>query len=145
MTLYKTLVFGAAIGVLAGCGVIAPAKLETADDLAAALDRKGIDYDTSEPVDVSGFRFARIDEGVVLRGTDRRIDILRVEDERTFKIAKTANALLNFAEDKVGQEIPGKPVIFSRHPFIVIIRGEDETGPTARALESLLGAETTTE
>lgn len=113
---------------------------ETAQELADALNRHGIGYTEAEPLDFSGMRFAKIDEGLRLTGEDLRMEILRIEDPRTFEMASSAGFLLRLFDDQINESL-GAPDMFVSKPFVVIIRQEPEPGETRRALQVILPEE----
>ena len=102
----------------AGCG----RGVDTANGLATALKRNGIEYQVIEPVDFDDFSHAKIDEAIALKGDNLWVEILRIEDEKTYKLFVVSWLLLGAAETKVQQRLPGRPDIYSKRPFVIIIR-----------------------
>ena len=125
--------------VLSACSPLKP--IESVEDLALALKNGGIAYQTLEPIDFSSMRFAKIDEGLSLRGESVRIDILRIEDERTFKVMVGAGNLLTGLGDLLENEAAGPPDTYVRRPFAVIIREEPRPGEVREILSRLLPPE----
>ena len=117
-----------------GCG----RGVDTANGLATALKRNGIEYQVIEPVDVSEFRYAKIDEAIALRGDNLWVEILRIEDEKTYKLFVGSWLLLGAAERKVQQRLPGRPDIYSKRPFIIIVRKEPQKGHVKEVLKRIL-------
>lgn len=113
-------------------------RIETVDDLAKALKNKGVSYDSATPLDVSGIAFAQIEEGVRITGNGLHVELLRVEDDRTFKVVSGASALLKFLDESLGDAPVNPPDVIARDPFVVIIQAEPEPGQVRRVLEQLL-------
>lgn len=113
-------------------------SIESADDLASALRRRGIEFQQSEPLEFSELRFAKIDEGRRLSGEGLRIDILRIEDRRTYEMARSAQSLLTALAGAAAQEVLEPPTVVARHPFVVVIYAEPEPGKTRRIVEEIL-------
>lgn len=126
-----------ALSLLAAACNTAP-RIDTVDDLATALKDHGIAFDTTEPIDFSNLRFARIDEGVTLTGENLHVELLRIEDERTFNLASGASAFLAFLADNAGENFPRPPEVIARQPFVAIVRNEPEPGAIKRVLDELL-------
>ena len=133
----------ALLGLLLVTACNAPPRIETVQDLVNALKNGGISVDSTTPIDFSGMRFALIDEGVRLSGNGLHVELLRVEDERTFKLASGAGALLGLLAETVGEDFPEPPQVIARKPFIVVVRKEPEPGAIGRVLDEVLPAEST--
>ncbi len=119
-----------------GCSSTAP--ITTAQDLAAALQRQGIQYQNLETSDMpANMRHAQIDEALVMTGDALRVDILRIEDERTFNMMRASVVLLGAAEAKVGKPLPGRPDVFEKAPFVVVVRQEPQAGAVRAALDKI--------
>ncbi len=119
--------------VLAGCTMTPP--INTADDLAAALQRNGVAYATTEPVDVHSIPIAKIDEGLTLTGENLNVTILRITDPRTYKIATSATFILGFVKSAAADMPQQPPDVYLSKPFVVIIRTEPVKGGVRTALE----------
>ncbi len=117
-----------------GCG----RGVDTANGLATALKRNGIEYRVIEPVDSNEFRYAKIDEAIALKGDNLWVEILRVEDEGTYKLFVASWLLLGAAETKAQQRLPGRPDIYSKRPFIIIVRKEPQKGGVREVLKRIL-------
>ena len=116
-------------------------KIETASDLVSALEQRGVPFTAQEPAPVpQGDRF-RFDEGITLKGENLWVDVLRISDRRVFDIAKGAGGILIAAEAFAGQAIPGKPEVYTRYPFVVIIRQQPEGSTLTKTLVELLPPE----
>ncbi len=118
----------------AGCG----RGVDTANGLATALKRNGIEYQVIEPVDFDDFSHAKIDESIALKGDNLWVEILRIEDEKTYKLFVVSWLLLGAAETKVQQRLPGRPDIYSKRPFVIIIRKEPQKGHVKEVLKRIL-------
>ncbi|MCC6490297.1 MAG: hypothetical protein IT364_22630 [Candidatus Hydrogenedentes bacterium] len=130
------IVFAAAI---AACQ--AAPKIETASGLVSALQQRGVPFTSQEPAPIpQGDKF-RFDEGITLKGESLWVDVLRISDRRVFDIAKGAGGILVVAEAVAGQPIPGKPEVYTRYPFVVIIRQQPEGSTLANTLVELLPPE----
>ncbi len=121
---------------LAGCAT-AP-RITTADDLAQALKQGGIAYDTAEPFDFSGMAPARIDEGLGLSGQNLEVAILRITDERTYKMTANAAFLLAVVKDRAPNLPAPPPDLYLSKPFAIVIRLEPEAGQVRAALKKIL-------
>jgi len=123
------------------CGCTGMEKIDTAADLAAALQRGGLDYATQGPAKLPKMKYGRIDEGITLAGDGLSVDIVRIEDERTYKAFLGAGAILGAAEAKTGQRLPQRPDLYSKSPFVIIVREEPSPGEVKQILEAVLGSE----
>lgn len=116
-------------------------KIETASGLVSALQQRGVPFTSQEPAPIpQGDKF-RFDEGITLKGENLWVDVLRISDRRVFDIAKGAGGILIAAEAFAGQAIPGKPEVYTRYPFVVIIRQQPEGSTLASTLVELLPPE----
>jgi hypothetical protein len=129
------------LGLIAGLLVLGThcgtAKSRTAQQPAAALKREGVDFWTSEAVSTR-FKFARIDESIVLTGEGLRLEICRIESERSFKTAAAA-FVLRWAFDRPDKnqgDAPGD--VFVRRPFLVAITDEPAEGMVKTVLNRIL-------
>jgi len=122
-----------AVILITGCS----GSIDTCGDLAKALQREGIPWDTSEPIDLKGMSYAKIDESLVLTGEMVHMEIFRISDRRTFDNFGRAAVLLGAAELKTGKRLPGRPNIYHHEPFVIIVRMEPREGTVQVALESV--------
>ena len=133
----RCVVTGAALGMLAmfGAGCGAAKTPSTVQDLADALRAGGVTYQSTGRSELPAkVKHARIDESLVLAGENLNVEILRIEDERTFKLFRSSVMLLIAAEAKVGQALPGRPPVYVHRPFVVIVRQEPQAGQVKAAL-----------
>ena len=130
------LVLGIALTV--GCG---KTVINTVDDLATALKQNGIVYRTRETVNLSRFKYAKIDEAVALKGDELWIEIFHITHEKTYKSFVGSSVLLVAAEVKTQRELPGKPVVYFKKPFIIIVRQEPQKGGVKKALKKIFPEE----
>ena len=124
---------------LAGCSM-AP-TIETAGDLVTALQEKGVAITSQEPAPTPKGQHFRFDEGITVKGENLWIDILRITDQKVFDLAKSSAGLLVVAEAAAGRELPGKPEIYTRYPFVVIIRQQPAGADLFDALKTILPPE----
>jgi hypothetical protein len=129
---YILLVLGLALTV--GCG---KAVVDSVDDLTTALKQKGIEYRTRETVNLSRFKYAKIDEAVALKGDELWIEIFHITHEKTYKSFVGSSVLLVAAEAKTQRELPGKPDVYFRKPFIIIVRQEPKKAHVKKALKKI--------
>lgn len=127
-----------ALAALAGCAL--KPKIESASDLADALEKEGFAAQTREPIDVSDIRYAKIDEAFSMRGDGLAVDILQITDARTYDVLTSASALLTAIGGKMDSTALTPPEIVARQPFVVVIREEPEAGSVRAAVEDLLPA-----
>lgn len=111
--------------------------INTCSDLAGALRRDGVPWETSEPIEMKGMAYAKIDECVALTGEMLHVEIFRITDRRTFDNFGRAAVLLGAAEFKSGQRLPGRPDLFSHEPFVIVVRMEPEKGLVQTALNDI--------
>ena len=123
-----------AIVSLASCG----SSVETANELAEALEKEGIEYDSIEKVGTFRSKYAKIEEAIALKGDNLNVEIYRIEDRRTYKAFCGSVLLLAVAEKKTGQRLPGRPSLYPKKPFVIVVRQEPEAGVVKRALENIL-------
>ena len=130
--------FVALLGLVLLSACQSPKPIETASDLVNALKNKGIQYDSPEVIDLSGMGFAQVNEGVRITGNGLRAEILRVEDERTFKLVSSLGSLLKALNERFDDTPLNPPDVIARHPFVVVVRQEPEPGEIRRIVEQLL-------
>jgi hypothetical protein len=124
---------------LAACSM-AP-TIETAGDLVSELQKRGVAITSQEPAPTPQGQHFRFDEGITVKGENLWIDILRISDRKVFNIAKDGAGLLVIAEASAGQEIPGKPEIYTRYPFVVVIRQQPQGADLLGAMKTILPPE----
>lgn len=122
------------IVLLTGCG---GPRLETVDDVVAALEKEGIQYTATSPANTSKLRRVKIDEAIVVTGDTLNVEILRIEREKHFKIFAGMGVLLAAVEVQAGKTFADKPGLYARRPFIVIIRQEPREGQVRAALKRI--------
>lgn len=127
--------------LVVGAGCMDRQKIETAADLAGALQREGLDYATQVPAALPKMRAGRIDEGISLQGDGLSVDIIRIEDERTYKAFRGMGALLGVAEATAGQRLPQRPDLYSHQPFVIVVREEPNPGQIQKALNAIFGSQ----
>jgi hypothetical protein len=121
---------------IAGC--VAQPNVETAADLADAIEDAGYAIDSRTAIDFSGMQHARIDEGYTLRGDGLLVEVLRISDARTFDLMTSASALLTAIGAKTESEALTPPDIVQRRPFVVVIRQEPEQGGIRQTVERVV-------
>jgi hypothetical protein len=132
----------AALLVVAGfSGCMLAPKIETADDLADTLVKKGLNVDTREPIDFPDMTIAKIDEGIQLSGPDTTIDILRIEDTRTYDVFHDAQSILQLIGSKLHDSAEQPPVVVSGRPFVVVIREAPDRDKVAALIREVLPAD----
>lgn len=124
---------------LAACSM-AP-KIDTAGDLVSELQKRGVAITSQEAAPTPQGQHFRFDERITVKGENLWIDILRISDRKVFNIAKDGAGLLVIAEASAGQEIPGKPEIYTRYPFVVIIRQQPQGADLLGAMKTVLPPE----
>lgn len=122
-----------------GCG--AAPNITNASALISELQRAGIQVDSQGPAPTPTGSHFRFDEGIRVQGPDLFADVLRIEDRRVFDIARSAGRLLVVAEAAAGQPIPERPEVYSRHPFVVVIRQQPEGQMLEKTLAKVLPPE----
>jgi len=113
----------------------------TAQELATRLADAGITHDELKTLPAPKGKYFRWDEGIALVSDDLWVEIIRIEDQRTFGIARDASGLLLLAEAVAGREFPGKPEIYTRQPFLIVVRQEPTPGGVLATLDRILPAE----
>lgn len=111
--------------------------METVDDVVAALEKEGVQYTATSPANTSKLRRVKIDEAIVVTSDTLNVEILRIEREKHFKIFAGMGILLAAAEVQARKAFAGKPDLFARRPFIIIIRQEPRKGQVRAALERI--------
>ena len=128
------------LGLVVTVGCAKDNGAQTADELADALERNGITYHVKKPISTSSLRYATIDEAVALEGDNLKIEIFRIEDQRTYEMFAGSAVMLKAVEREAGQSIPGlPPSTYSKKPFVIIIRQEPEQGQVRQALTKIFG------
>ncbi len=137
---FPKLLFLAALATAAGCA--STPRIETADALAQALKKGGVAYDSTERLNLADLPVAKIDEGLGLTGKNLEVLILRITDERTYKVATSVSFLMAIVKDLIKETVaeaaaaPGE--VYLSKPFVIVIRAEPETGQVRAALKKLL-------
>ncbi|MFC1739318.1 hypothetical protein ACFL1G_09760 [Planctomycetota bacterium] len=121
--------------VLSGCGK----DIETVEELAEELKKEGMQYTSIERKSAPGLKYGRIDEAFVLQGEELNVEIYRIEDRRTYKAFAGVALLLAVAERKTGEPLPDKPKLYSKKPFVIVVRREPETGCIKDVLDNIFG------
>ncbi|GMW00772.1 MAG: hypothetical protein AMXMBFR84_19090 [Candidatus Hydrogenedentota bacterium] len=123
--------------LLAGCGT-QPDEIRGAEALVTALMDSGIPVTSRSAAPMPTGDHFRFDEGIRIEGPGLLADVLRIEDNRVFDIAKSAGRLLVATEAVVGQPIPESPDVYARHPFVVVIRQQPGDNALREALATLI-------
>jgi hypothetical protein len=86
-------------------------------------------------VDVS---VGKVDEAIALKGENLWVEILRIEDERTYKLFMGMGLFLFAVEKEVGKDLPDMPAnMISKKPFVIVVRQEPEKGAIKEALNRI--------
>lgn len=123
---------------IAGCG--GTKSYSTVDGLLGALEAVGLRFEERGTVPMPDGKHFRFDEGVRVSGPGLWVEIIRIDDPKVFEIAEGGAAFLALAEASSGREFPGKPEVYARQPFLVVVREEPEAGHVAGLLERVLPA-----
>ncbi|KQC14515.1 MAG: hypothetical protein APR63_14095 [Desulfuromonas sp. SDB] len=112
-------------------------KIENVEELSLQLKSRGLDIVSEDSLDITSLTHARIEEAVLVQGENLKIEIYRIEDQRTFKLFIGSGILISGIEEELGEvsEIPEK--MWFKQPFIVIIREEPQPGLVAEALDEV--------
>lgn len=124
-----------AVGLTA-CG--GTARYPNIDALAPAMKAEGLAYTDSRSLPAPKGRHLRIDEGRVLFSDAFWVEIMRIEDKKVFDIARRAAGILTIAEAYTERKFPGKPEIYTRAPYVIIVREEPEPGFVLSIVNALL-------
>ena len=111
--------------------------VESAVDVAVALQEQGVTVDETRALN-SNFRYAKIDEGLSLSGDQLQLDILRIEDDKTYELALQARGLMAAVGEAADTEVLAPPEFYSRKPYIIVIRQEPKDGQIVAILEKIL-------
>lgn len=125
----------AAVLITWGCGPGRP--VDSAEALADALKAHGLRFDALEGIDLTSMQYAKIEEGVGLRGERLAVDILRIEDDRTFELAQEAWLLRAHQQAGASPGTAGQPVVFLAKPYVIVIRDEPESGYVLNAVRKV--------
>jgi hypothetical protein len=120
---------------LSGCSK----DIDSVDKLLEQLKKQGIVYTSTERISLRGFKHARVEEAVSLQGEELDVEIYRIEDRRTYKAFGGMVLLLAAAEHKTGEPLPERPQLYSKRPFVIVVRREPETGCVKEALVNVFG------
>ena len=115
-----------------------PQTLETADDLASALKDAGLQYDTTEGIDTSNMRYAKIDQAIALTGDNLNVEILLIEDRHTYDLAKKAQEQISLNGALHDSSVIDDPTIYARRPYFIVIRQEPQAGDVLEVLQKIL-------
>lgn len=122
--------------IIAGCG--SGVTIDSADDIGDALEREGLIVESREPVPQPKSRHVRFDETIALNGPELRVEIIRINDERVYKIARSMGVIFALGENAAGQRFPGRPDLYMSQPYMIVVRQEPESGQVQAALQKIL-------
>lgn len=129
----------AVAAALGGC--MKPAPPATAAELAQRLTQEGVSYNSTKELPLPSGSHFRFDEGIALESDTLWVELIRIEDTKVFNIARDGSGLLILAEASAGRELPGKPKIYTRRPYLVVVRQEPSDGYILAALNEILPPE----
>jgi hypothetical protein len=114
------------------------ARPSTAEELAEVLRAHGIPYDSATQIADGRWTFTEIDDALTLTGEGTHVEILRIDDAETFEAAERASS--RFASFQGGIVLNPQKVtrVFTRRPFVVVIREEPMPGQIVAILEEVL-------
>ena len=111
--------------------------LESVVDVVVALEERGVNVENRRALNPN-FRYAKIDEGLSLSGDQLQVDILRIEDEKTYELAQQARGLMAAVGEAADTDVLAPPEFYWRKPYIIVIRQEPEDGQIVAILEKIL-------
>lgn len=111
--------------------------VESAVDVVVALQERGLHVEETRALHPR-FRYAKIDEGLTLSGDQLQVDILRIEDEKTYELALQARGLMAAVGEAADTDVLEPPEFYSRKPYIIVIRQEPEDGQILAILQKIL-------
>jgi len=120
----------------AGCG--SGVTINSAEDIGDALEREGLVVESREAVPQPKSRHVRFDEAIALNGPELRVEIIRINDERVYKVARSMGPIFALAENSAGQRFPGRPDLYMSQPYMIVVRQEPEAGQVQAALQKVL-------
>ncbi|MFC1707532.1 hypothetical protein ACFL59_12085 [Planctomycetota bacterium] len=80
----------------------------------------------------------RIDEGLALEGAGLHVEILRITDERTYKIMSGMAPLLRMVGGSMKKSADKPPSLYRSKPFVIVTRAEPEAGQVESILRRIL-------
>ena len=125
-------------GMLGACVAPGPDKPTNTAELGAELKKSGVAWDSTAPAPQPKGGRVRFDEAVILKGVDLWVELIRIDDKRIYDLAESASQLLTISEAVAGQPFPGKPKVYTRQPFLVIVRQEPAEGSVLAALNEVM-------
>ena len=111
--------------------------VESATDVVVALQDRGVQVEKTSALNPN-FRYAKVDEGLTLSGDQLQVDILRIEDEKTYELAQQARGLMMAVGEAADTDVLNPPDFYWRKPYIVVSRQEPEAGQIVALLEKIL-------
>jgi hypothetical protein len=126
------------LSVFAAMGCDTKPTINNVTDLADALEARGLQVQSREQLPMPKGRHFRFDEGIGLNGPDLRVELIRIDDPKVYKIAVGAGVILALAETEAEQRIPGRPNAYYSQPYWIIVRQEPEPGVVQAALNKTL-------
>ncbi len=123
---------------LAGFGCDTATPINGVDDIADALVKRGLNVESREQVPKPTGRHFRFDESIALNGPDLRVEIIRINDEKVYKIARSAGVIIALGESVAGQRFPGRPDLYLSQPYMIVVRQEPQPGQVQAALQEIL-------
>jgi len=132
----ELVILNAVLAIATGCqpGV----TINGVDDIANALVNEGLNVESREQLPKPKSRHFRFDEAIALNGPELRIEITRIDDEKVYKIARSAVALIALAENDAEQRFPGRPDVYLSQPYMIVVRQEPQAGQVQAALSKIL-------
>lgn len=119
-----------------GCG--AGVTINGVDDIADALEKQGLAVESREQLPKPEGKHFRFDEAIALNGPELRVEIIRIDDEKVYKIARSAGVIIALGEHSAGQRFPGRPDIFMSQPYMIVVRQEPAAGQVQAELQKIL-------
>ena len=132
--------FSIALFVLAvmTVGCEAGVAINGVDDIANVLENRGIAVESREPLPKPEGKHFRFDEAIALNGPELRVEIVRIDDEKVYKIARSAGVIIALGEYSAGQRFPGRPDLYMSQPYMIVVRQEPTPGQVHAELQKIL-------
>ena len=122
--------------VCAGCG--STVSINGVDDIADELIVRGVQVESREPLPLPDGRHFRFDEGIALNGPELRVELIRIDDKKVYKIAVSAGVIIALGEHSAERRFPDRPNLYMSQPYMIVVRQEPAAGQVQSALQEFL-------
>ncbi|MCL4217895.1 MAG: hypothetical protein KJ052_12930 [Candidatus Hydrogenedentes bacterium] len=112
--------------------------VHSAQDLVERFKKEGLPYETIENIDLAGkFSYAQVEQSLALNGDGLRVEILQIDDDRTWKATEGGAAFVGLMSTALDDSAEPAPRIYQRRPYVIVVRKEPRDGMTKEVLDKI--------